>query len=110
MFPLGFAFGAIAGAAAVAVLGPEVVHRSRPAAKAALKAALIALHEARVRKAQIAEAAEDLYAEARSEAAAEVLAAAMAAARAKAAGAARTSAETAKPGAAGAAAPDEDHG
>ena len=84
MFPLGFAFGAIAGAAAVAILGPEVAQRSRPVAKAALKAALTAFHEARVRKAEIAESAEDLFAEAKAEVTAEVLAAAVAAARAKA--------------------------
>lgn len=83
MFPLGFAFGAIAGAAAVVILGPEVAQRSRPVAKAALKAALTALHEARVRKAEIAEAAEDLFAEAKAEATAEIFAATVAAARAK---------------------------
>lgn len=97
MFPLGFAFGAIAGAAAVVILGPEVAQRSRPVAKAALKAALAAIHEAQVRRAEIAEAAEDLFAEAKAEVTAEVLAAAMAAARAKATGAAGRSAGSAEP-------------
>jgi gas vesicle protein len=92
MFPFGFALGAIAGATAVLVLGPEVTLRARPIAKAALKAALTAMHEARVRTAEMAEAAEDLYAEAKAEVTAEAFAAAMAAARAKA-----TTESTAKP-------------
>ena len=82
MFPFGFALGAVAGAAAVLIVGPEVVQRARPVAKAVLKAALTAMHEAQVHGAEIAEAAEDLYAEAR----AEVTAAAMAAAQARTAG------------------------
>jgi hypothetical protein len=85
MFPLGFVIGAVAGATAVLVLGPEIAVRARPVAKTALKAALMAMHEAQVRSAEIAEAAEDLYAEAKSEVTAEVFASAMAAAPAKAA-------------------------
>jgi hypothetical protein len=46
MFPFGFALGALTGAAAVLVLGQQVLQRGRPVAKAALKAALAALHEA----------------------------------------------------------------
>lgn len=98
MFPLGFAFGAIAGAAAAAILGPQVAQRSRPIAKAALKTAMAAIHEAQVRKAEIAEAAEDLFAEAKAEVTAEVLAAAIAAARAKAAGSPAPTAGAGSPG------------
>lgn len=82
MFPLGFLLGAFTGATALLVLGPEVAQRARPVAKAALKAALLGLHEARVRSAELAEAAEDLFAEAKSEAATDVFTAAMAAAQA----------------------------
>jgi hypothetical protein len=56
----------------------------RPAAKAALKAALAAMHEAKVRGAEFAEAAEDLYAEAKAEVISETLAADIAAAETKA--------------------------
>ena len=62
------ALGAVVGAAGVALLGPHIARRARPAAKAALKAALAAMHEARIRGGEIAEAAEDLYAEAKAEA------------------------------------------
>ena len=62
------ALGALVGAAGVALLGPHIARRARPAAKAALKAALAAMHEARIRGGEIAEAAEDLYAEAKAEA------------------------------------------
>lgn len=65
------ALGAVVGAAGVALLGPHIARRARPAAKAALKAALAAMHEARIRGGEIAEAAEDLYAEAKAEAEAE---------------------------------------
>lgn len=85
MFPFGFAVGLLSGVAAALVVGPEIVQRTRPIAKAALKAALMAVHETQVRGAEIAEAAEDLFAEAKSEVTAEVFAAAMAAAQAKAA-------------------------
>ncbi len=85
MFPLGFIVGAAAGAAGAMLFGRQVVEHGRPLAKAALKATLVALHEARVRGAEIGEAAEDLYAEAKSEVTAEVFEAAMAAATAKAA-------------------------
>jgi hypothetical protein len=86
MLPFGFALGALAGAAAVILfLGPQLAQRGRPVAKAMLKGALAALHEAQVRGTEIAEAAEDLYAEAKSEVTAEVFTAAMAAAKAKAA-------------------------
>jgi hypothetical protein len=84
MFPLGFVIGAVAGAAVVLVLGAEVAMRARPVAKAAVKAALLAIHESQVRGAEITEAAEDLYAEAKAEATADVFAATMAAAQAKA--------------------------
>jgi gas vesicle protein len=56
MFPLGFVFGAIAGAAGVLILGPQFTQQARPVAKAVLKAALIAMHEAQVRSAEIAKA------------------------------------------------------
>ena len=65
------ALGALIGAAGVALFGWHIARRARPAAKAALKAALIAMHEARIRGGEIAEAAEDLYAEAKAEAVAE---------------------------------------
>ncbi len=47
----------------------------RPIAKAAMKAAVMAYHEARVQGAELAEAAEDLFAEAKTEAAADIFAA-----------------------------------
>jgi nucleotide-binding universal stress UspA family protein len=88
MWPLaglvGVVVGAVAGATGAAVYGSRLVHQGRPAAKAALKAALHAIHEARVRGAEIAEAAEDLYAEAKAEVTEEVIAAGMAEAKAKA--------------------------
>jgi hypothetical protein len=46
---------------------PQLARQARPVAKAALKAALTAMHEAQVRSAEVAEAAEDLYAEAKAE-------------------------------------------
>ncbi|ATQ69194.1 MULTISPECIES: hypothetical protein [Methylosinus] len=68
MWPLaGFALGAVAGAAAVALGGKEMAEAARPGAKAAIKAALAALHEARVRQAELVEQAEDLFAEATAE-------------------------------------------
>jgi hypothetical protein len=85
MFPLGFVVGAVAGVATMLVIGPQVAQHARPVAKAMLKAALRMMHEAQVESAQIAEAAEDLYAEAKAEVTTEVFAAAMAAAQAKAA-------------------------
>lgn len=84
MKPLGFALGALTGAAAVLLLNRQGTQRVRPVAKAALKAAMMAYHEARVQGAELAEAAEDLFAEAKTEAAADIFAAAMAAAQAKA--------------------------
>ena len=69
------ALGAVVGAAGVALFGQHIARRARPAAKAALKAALAAMHEARIRGGEIAEAAEDLYAEAKADAAAETEAA-----------------------------------
>jgi hypothetical protein len=89
MKPLGFALGALTGAAAVLLLNRQGTQRVRPVAKAALKAAMMAYHEARVQGAELAEAAEDLFAEAKTEAAADIFAAAMAAAQAKAAQAKR---------------------
>ena len=60
------ALGALIGAAGVALFGRHIARRARPAAKAALKAALIAMHDARIRGGEIAETAEDLYAEAKA--------------------------------------------
>jgi hypothetical protein len=85
MFPFGFIVGAVAGVAGAVLFGREIVEHGRPLAKVALKATLAAMHEARVRGAEIGEAAEDLYAEAKSEVTSEVFEAAMAAAKAKAA-------------------------
>ncbi len=68
MFPLGFVFGAVAGVATMLILGPEIAQRARPAAKAALKAALIAVREAQIQGMELVEAAEDLVAEAKAEA------------------------------------------
>jgi hypothetical protein len=65
------ALGAVVGAAGVALFGPLLAQRARPAAKATLKAVLAAMHGAQVRGAEIAEAAQDLYSEAKAEAAAE---------------------------------------
>jgi gas vesicle protein len=67
MFPFGLAVGFVAGAATAAILAPQVAQQARPVAKAALKAALTAMHEAQVRGAEVVEAAEDLYAEAKAE-------------------------------------------
>ncbi|MBM3577736.1 MAG: DUF5132 domain-containing protein [Alphaproteobacteria bacterium] len=89
MKPLGFALGALTGDAAVLLLNRQGTQRVRPVAKAALKAAMMAYHEARVQGAELAEAAEDLFAEAKTEAAADIFAAAMSAAQAKAAQAKR---------------------
>lgn len=89
MKPFGFALGALTGAAAVLLLNRQGTQRMRPVAKAALKAAMMAYHEARVQGAELAEAAEDLFAEAKVEAAADIFAAAMAAAQAKTAQAKR---------------------
>jgi|GEM_PF-2651860 len=103
MKPFGFALGALTGAAAVLLLNRQGTERVRPIAKAAMKAAVMAYHEARVQGAELAEAAEDLFAEAKAEAVADIFAAAMAAAQTKAAQARTetktetTSAATAKP-------------
>lgn len=78
MFPIGFLFGAAAGAVAVLTIGPQMLAHARPVAKAALKAALLAVHEARLRGSELSETAEDLFAEAKTEAAKEAFAAAMA--------------------------------
>lgn len=80
MKPWGFALGVAAGAAA-ALLFDREGNRVRPVAKAALKAAVLALHEARVQGAQLMETAEDLFAEAKAEAASDIFAATMAQAR-----------------------------
>lgn len=95
MFPLGFVIGAAAGAAGAMIFGRHLVEQGRPLAKAALKATLTALHEARVRSAEIEEAVEDLYAEAKSEVTKEVFEAAMAAATAKASERAKAAADDA---------------
>ena len=90
------ALGALAGGLAVALFGPQLVKTSRPAAKSALKAALLTMYAAQVRS------AEDLYAEAKSEVTAEIVEAALAAAQANAATAkpdavVRASASAARP-------------
>jgi uncharacterized membrane protein len=85
MFPFGFIVGAVAGAAGAVMFGRQIAEHGRPLAKVALKATLAAMHDARVRGAEIGEAAEDLFAEAKSEVSAEIFEAAMAAAKAKAA-------------------------
>ncbi|KAF0128507.1 MAG: hypothetical protein FD139_3249 [Methylocystaceae bacterium] len=85
MKPFGFALGALTGAAAVLLLNRQGTQRVRPIAKAAMKAAVMAYHEARVQGAELAEAAEDLFAEAKAEAVADIFAAAMATAQTKAA-------------------------
>lgn len=77
MKPWGFALGALTGAAATILLTREG-SGARPAAKAALKAAIMAYHEARTQGAELMEAAEDLFAEAKAEATADIFAAAMA--------------------------------
>lgn len=79
------ALGAVVGGVAVALFGPQLAKNGRPAAKAALKTALLTLYAAQVRGAEIAEAIEDLYAEAKSEVTAEILEAALAAAQEQAA-------------------------
>ena len=61
-----FLLGAVTGAAA-ALYGPEIVRRARPAAKLAMTEGMAALHQARVKGAQVMEAAEDLFAEAKHE-------------------------------------------
>ena len=96
------ALGALAGGLAVALFGPQLVKTSRPAAKSALKAALLTAYAAQVRGAEIAEAVEDLYAEAKSEVTAEIVEAALAAGQANAATAkpdavVRASASAARP-------------
>ena len=99
MKPFGFALGALTGAAAVLLLNRQGTQRVRPIAKAAMKAAVMAYHEARVQGAELAEAAEDLFAEAKAEAVADIFAAAMTAAQTKAAQAKTeaTSTATSKP-------------
>ena len=92
MKPLGFALGVLTGAAATLLLNRQG-QRARPVAKAALKTAMMAYHQARVHGAELAEAAEDLFAEAKAEGAAEIFAAAMAAAQAQAKAAAPNKAE-----------------
>ncbi len=75
------ALGAVVGGVAVALFGPQLAKNGRPAAKAALKTALLTLYAAQVRGAEIAEVIEDLYAEAKSEVTADILEAALAAAQ-----------------------------
>jgi hypothetical protein len=79
MFPLGFLLGTIAGSAGVLILGPQLAQNARPIAKAVLKTALLAIHEAQVRGAEVVEAAEDLVAEAKAEMVADAFAASAAA-------------------------------
>lgn len=88
MFPFGVVLGLIGGAAGVILFGPQISQQARPVAKAVLKAALAAMHGAQVRGAEITEAAEDLYAEAKAEVTAEIIAGAMASVQANLAAAA----------------------
>ena len=100
MKPLGFVFGALTGAAATLTLSQRGgAQRVRPAAKAALKAAMMAYHEARTQGAELMEAAEDLFAEAKTEATQDIFMAAMAAAQtqARAAAEAKTAGAAAAP-------------
>jgi hypothetical protein len=80
------AIGVVAGAAGTVLFGSRVAQRARPVAKQVLKAGLKAAHDARVRGTEVAEGAEDLYAEAKAEATAEIMAAAAAAAQTQAKG------------------------
>jgi gas vesicle protein len=89
MWPLAGLVGVIVGAAGAFVYGRRLAKQGRPAAKTVLKAALHAIHEAKVAGAEVVEAAEDLYAEAQAEVTQEVLAAAMARAKAAAEAAAK---------------------
>jgi hypothetical protein len=85
MWPLaGFALGALVGAVGVALRGQDIAQAARPGAKAAIKAAMLALHEARIRQAELVEKAEDLFAEATVEVVQERTAGVAAAFRAKA--------------------------
>ena len=98
MFPLGFVLGAMSATAAGALmLSPQVMNHARPVAKALLKAALAAMHEAQLRGAEVSEAAEDLFAEAKAEVAAEAFATTMAAAQEKAAAAAEPASKKTSP-------------
>jgi gas vesicle protein len=67
MFPFGLAIGFVAGAVGAILFAPQIAQHARPVAKAVLKTALTAMHEAQVRSAEVAEAAEDLCAEAKAE-------------------------------------------
>lgn len=96
MIPLGFALGALTGAAATLLISRQGGQRIRPIAKAALKAAMVAYHEARAQSAELVETAEDLFAEAKADAAADIFAEAVAAAEARAK-ATQTKAAEAKP-------------
>lgn len=95
MKPWGFALGALTGAAATLLLTREA-KRARPVAKAAVKAAVMAYHEAQAQGAEFMEAAEDLFAEAKAEAVADIFETAMANAR-KAAADASTADSAAPP-------------
>jgi len=98
MFPLGFVLGAMSATAAGALmLSPQVMSHARPVAKALLKVALAAMHEAQLRGAEVSEAAEDLFAEAKAEAAAETFATTMAMAQEKAAAAAKPASKKTSP-------------
>ena len=81
---LRFLLGVATGAVAVLLANPGVANKVRPVAKAALKNAMKAVHSAQVGGAELAGAAEDLFAEAKMEATTEILTEAMAAAQAKA--------------------------
>ena len=101
MFPFGFVLGLVGGAAGVILFGPQIAQHARPVAKAALKAAIAAMHEAQVRGAEVTEAAEDLFAEAKAEVTAEVIAAATASAQANMAAAAAAQSKRHRSSAAG---------
>lgn len=92
---IGAVVGAVAGAAGLVMCGSQVARHTRPAAKAVLKAALAAMHEVQVRAAEISEAADDLYAEAKAEVTTEAFAAAQAKAQEAAAASAQANTQTA---------------
>jgi methylthioribose-1-phosphate isomerase len=94
LLPVRFLFGLASGVAVTILLTRKFQHDIRPAAKSALVSAMKALHGARAGSAELIEALEDLYAEAKDEATREIIAEAMAAARARAAAADKMAGET----------------
>jgi hypothetical protein len=70
-----FSLGTLSGLG-LALLAPSLARTGRPLAKEAIKLAMLAAQQGTVRVAELAESAEDLYAEARAEAQAETTTAA----------------------------------